>query len=283
MKQSPNPTRRWLFSPAVLAIGLSLPLAVHAQAPQQHPEVIVTAPQGRETDSVLPTAVPTGSAYGFDQSILNTPRSGSVLSKTDLQDNHVEKLSDLINAASNTFGPDVFGITSLPYIRGQEGELYINGMLRVAGNNAYGLPVSLNSVEAMDIVKGPASPVYGSTQRVGGFVNLVTKRAPLDRTAGEIDYSFGSYRENHYSLDIGTPLIKNELGLRLSFEGMNDGSYYRNAKFLSQDVYIALDWKPSDTFKYELSAELFNVPHYTDNAGINRPTRFTSQAAVFHP
>ncbi len=39
------------------------------------------------------------------------------------------------------------------------------------------------------------------------------------------------------------------------------------------DVYAALAWKPNDRFRLDANFEYFDVPHYPDNAGINRPTQ----------
>ncbi|MES2709393.1 MAG: TonB-dependent receptor [Verrucomicrobiota bacterium] len=280
---SSNRPVRWIPI-ASLASGLALPQApLHAaepaRAPEPLPAVIVTAEgppaagAGRATDLVIPTAVPVNSVFGFDQPVLDTPRSVAPLSAKLLDDANVLKLEDISRTVTNTYGPSVFGLSSLPYIRGQEGELFQNGMRRLAGNNGYGLPVSLNSVEAMDVVKGPATPVYGPTQRVGGYINLVTKRAPLDLLSGEASFSYGSYDKYRYGLDVGIPLIRDQLGLRLSYEGVDEESFYRNVKQQSQDIYLALNWKPSNTFRFNFNAEYYDVDHYSDIAGINRPTQ----------
>ncbi len=96
-------------------------------------------------------------------------------------------MRDILRATSDTYSPNVFGLTSLPYIRGQEGEVFYNGIRRGGGNNGYGLPFSFNPVESIDVVKGPATPVYGATQRVGGYVNLVTKQPYFDDLAHRTD------------------------------------------------------------------------------------------------
>ena len=271
----PPRLRQWLPL-AALASGLAVPAATQAQdaaAPTKLPDVVVTADQGRATDSVLPTATPIDTAFGYNKSIMDTPRSVDPLSRERLDDALVFDINELSRVSPNTYGPTVFGMTSLPTIRGQQGEIFQNNMLRLGGNNSYGLPISFNSVEALDIVKGPPSPVFGATQRVGGYIDLITKRASLDGTHGQIGYTFGSFGDNRYSLDVTTPLIKDELGIRLSYENIDAGSYYRNVKLQSQDIYLAIDWKPSDDFRYNFNGEFYDVAHYSDNAGINRPTQ----------
>jgi outer membrane receptor protein involved in Fe transport len=234
--------------------------------------VIVTAPA--VDNDVLPSPSIDNSVYGGEgRDILDTPRSVDALTATTLDDNQIRDIHDITRAASSTYGPDTFGIQSVPTIRGQDGEVFVDGIRREVGNNGYGLPISFNSFEQIDVVKGPASPVYGPTQRVGGYIDLITKQPYLDDWHGDLNGSFGSYDAKRYQLDVGGPIIKDQLGFRVSFEQEDDGSYYRNAYFQSIDVFGALEWKPSDHFRLDFNMEYYKVYHYSDIAGINRPTQ----------
>ena len=233
--------------------------------------VIVTAPLDNSND-VLPSPSYDNSVYGGEgRDILDTPRSVDALTSTTLEDNQIRDIHDITRAASSTSGPDTFGIQSVPTIRGQDGEVFVDGIRREVGNNGYGLPISFNAFDQIDVVKGPASPVYGPTQRVGGYIDLITKQPYLDDWHGELNGSFGSYDAKRYQLDLGGPIIKDELGFRVSFEQEDDGSYYRNAYFQSIDVFGALEWKPNDRFRMDFNVEYYKVYHYSDIAGINRP------------
>ena len=235
--------------------------------------VIITGTASTDDNNVLPTPSLNTSAFGNARDVLDTPRSVDSLSPTVLEDDQIRSLRDILRATSNTYSPNVFGLTSLPYIRGQEGEVFYNGIRRGGGNNGYGLPFSFNPVESIDVVKGPATPVYGATQRVGGYVNLVTKQPFFDAWHTELTGTYGMYDTKRYQIDTGGPLIKDKLALRVSFEQEDNGSYYRNVYYQSLDVYAALAWKPNDRFRIDANFEYFDVPHYPDNAGINRPTQ----------
>ena len=236
--------------------------------------VIVNGQRIDDANDVLPSPSVNNSAYGGEgRDILDTPRSVDQLTSTTLEDNQIRDIHDLARATSSSQGPNTLGLQSLPIIRGQEGDVFVNGIRRETGNNGYGLPISFNSVEQIDVVKGPASPVFGPTQRVGGYINLVTKQPFLDDWHGEINGSYGSYDAKRYQVDIGGPIIKDKLGFRVSFEQEDDGSYYRNAYFQSIDVFAALTWKPTDNLRFDVNGEYYKVYHYSDIAGINRPTQ----------
>ena len=235
--------------------------------------VIVTAQSETSTD-VLPSPSIDNSVYGGQgRDILDTPRSVDALTSTVLEDNQIRDIHDIMRASSSTYGPDTLGLQSVPTIRGQDGEVFVDGIRREVGNNGYGLPLSFNPYEQIDVVKGPASPVFGPTQRVGGYIDLITKQPYLDDWHGDVNGSFGSYDAKRYQVDTGGPIIKDELGFRVSFEQEDDGSYYRNAYFQSIDLFAALEWKPNDRFRMDFNVEYYKVYHYSDIAGINRPTQ----------
>ena len=116
--------------------------------------------------------------FGESLSAANTPRSVTSLSKEAMVALNINDLHDIVKAAPNAYASSGFGTPSLPSIRGQLGELFQDGIRRQAGNNGFGLPLSFNSVEQLNVVKGPSPILFGSTQRNGGFVNLQTKVAP---------------------------------------------------------------------------------------------------------
>ncbi len=90
------------------------------------------------------------------------------------------------------------------HINGLEGPytlVLIDGMPIVSSlSTVYGLSGIPNSlVERIEIVKGPASSLYGS-EAVGGLINIITKK-PFNAPLFSVDYMSNSYLENN--LDLG--------------------------------------------------------------------------------
>lgn len=209
-KPQSQPVRNLLAATAAVCTASSL--ATAQEAGQQR--VIVTGGPVEE-NNVLASPSFNPSVFGVGRDVLDTPRSVSVVSPQQLTDAQVFTIRDLGRVTSSTYSPNVFGLTSLPTIRGQEGEIFYNGMRRGGGNNAYGLPLSFNAVDSIDVVKGPATVVFGPTQRVGGYINLVTKEPfggdhPLAYSGEEGD---GDIRDNQgfQKTDVGESEVKRRL------------------------------------------------------------------------
>lgn len=213
-----------------------------------------------------------GGIFGPGLSAFDVPRSVTSLSAQMIEALNISTIHDIAKIAPNAYASSGFGTPSLPSIRGQLGELFQDGIRRQAGNNGFGLPLSFNSVEQIDVVKGPSPVLLGSTQRNGGFVNLSTKTAPLSGTTGEITLRAGRWDQYSASVDVGKAIVEGRHGIRVSVEWQDHGSYFDYASQKSQNVFVAYRYAPSEATRWDLSAEYYNAD-YPDIAGINRPTQ----------
>ena len=229
--------------------------------------VIVDAVPG--VDRVNPLERPISSVYGTDLSIQDTPRSVTAINSAQQRDLSIEQVTDFSKLVPDSYTNSQFGGANIPFIRGQAAEVFQNGILRTPRSD--GQPLSFNSVEAFDVVAGPASVVYGPSGNVGGYVNLVTKRPYFDGYHGFVSDTLGDYSLHRWQVDVGGPINK-ELAFRISYQGEDSGSYFRLQSTESQDVYAALTYMPSEKFRVDFNAEFFDAD-YDENTGINRPTQ----------
>ena len=226
-------------------------------------------------EQVLPTVRPIGSVYGDDRSIIDTPRSVSSVNKAWMDDRMIKNAMDFGQFAPGVYAAAQYGIPGVPQIRGDLGQIYVNGQLIPFSRNS--TPLSFNGVEAMDIVKGPGTAVYGPQGNgPGGYVNFVSKQPYFDRSHYDISTTFGywtsghSYSNPEYTIDFGGP-ITDKLAYRVSYLGRYGDSYYVNAKDQTQDVYVALTYLISNSTKFDWWFQGF-ATRTNEITGANRVT-----------
>ena len=164
---------------------------------QEETEPAVEAAGENEDDlnSFFATTTVTATGSEIDSFEVSTPVT--VLGIEEIEIRQPDNAADLLREEP---GVDVNGVgpnQARPVIRGQRGlrVLFLENGLRM--NNArrqtdFGeIPglVDLESVQAVEVVRGPASVLYGS-DAIGGVLNLVT-RIPASREGAPIGGAFG--------------------------------------------------------------------------------------------
>ncbi|WP_043178673.1 TonB-dependent siderophore receptor, partial [Pseudomonas aeruginosa] len=119
----------------------------------------------------------------------------------DLDSARIERALDFAGGVSrqNNFG----GLTMFEYnVRGfTTSEFYRDGF---SANRGYMNAPDSATIERVEILKGPASSLYGRGDP-GGTVNLVTKKPQAERFA-RLHASAGSWDRYRSTLDLNTPL-----------------------------------------------------------------------------
>jgi iron complex outermembrane receptor protein len=171
--------------------------------------------------------------FGFGKSILETPRSASTISDEQLERFAVTDIDELMAFAPGTFTQSFFGVAGSLDIRGTPGENYFRGMKRLDNPGNYPTPIGASS--RIDIVRGPASPIYGPS-KIGGYLNFNPKSARasggqyLEENTGAFSYSLGSWDKSVMTAEIGGPgsIGGKDMGFYLYGEVENSGSFYDN-------------------------------------------------------
>ena len=251
---------------ALTAIPLAAP--VMAQEPMEVIEVM-----GRDSEQlVLPSEDETEGLFGLAESLKDIPRAATVINASLMQEAAIDDLHDIARFAPNSYAAAGFGNPSLPTIRGQLGELYEAGMRRQAGNNGLGIPMSFNAIEGIAVVKGAPPVMLGTSQRVGGFVNLQPKTANVNREHTRLAGEWGQWSQYRLQLDHNAVLKSDEHALRVSAEYIDEDSFYDYHDHRSDDLLVAYKWQPNSDTQLDVALEYYDVA-WTDNAGINRPTQ----------
>ncbi len=227
-------------------------------------------------EQVLPTVRPISSVLGDETSILDIPRSVSSVNKAWMDERQVKDAMDFGQFSPGVYSSAQYGIPATPNIRGDLGQIFYNGQIGLFTRNS--IFPSFNGVEAMDIIKGPGSVVYGPQGNgPGGYVNFVTKQPYWDRMHADIDFTMGyltsghSYSNPSSTIDVGGPL-SDKLAFRLSYLSAYGDGYYVNDKNATQDLYGAIEFKPSKPVDIQWWAQGY-TSRFNEVTGVNRVTQ----------
>ena len=222
----------------------------------------------RRGDLILPTTVSSTSAYGLDLGVMDTPRNNTLLSKAQLDALNVQNPGGFSFLTSSSYSDASFGEPNIPRIRGQYADMFFNGMRDSFTLNGYGAPISFNSVDSIDIVKGPASVQGGPGAGVGGAIDVTTKMPSFVKPIADFELEFDTQEKRRASVDLGMAFNSNIAG-RLAFTEDDSGSYYNNMFFHQQSVFAAVIDQVTPQYTVLVTGGLENTT-YRENDGINR-------------
>src|SRR5271156_6031191 len=264
-------------------VSCSIVTAYHSADAQPAGETMnpVTAPAGssdnldeivvhgiRRGDLIMPTTVTSNSAYGLDLGVMDTPRNNTVLSKAQLDALNIQNPGGFSYLTSSSYSDASFGQPNIPRIRGQYADLFFNGMRDSFTLNGYGAPISFNSVDSIDIVKGPASVQAGPGAGVGGAIDITTKMPSFVKSTEQFNVEVDSQQKRRASFDLDGPLTSN-VAARVSFTSDDSGSYYYDMYFHQQSLFAAVLTEISPQYSILVTGGVEDT-RYRENDGINR-------------
>jgi len=225
------------------------------QEPTTLPKMNVVGKRGHDADDPDSQAYAVPNAFAAtktDTPIMQTPMNIQVVGKKLIDDqqaiNIVDAITKNVSGVQRDHGSgDVYENF---IIRGfqNNGDTYRNGLLRNFGN------YDPANIEQLEVIKGPASMLYGRAQP-GGLVNYSTKKG-LDTAQYSVQQQFGSYDKYRTTADATGPIDKNgKLRYRLNFSYQDIGSF---KQFINNERYFVaptLSWRPNDRFEANLELE----------------------------
>jgi outer membrane receptor protein involved in Fe transport len=222
----------------------------------------------RRGDLILPTTVSSDSAYGLDLGVMDTPRNNTLLSKAQLDALNVQNPGGFSYLTSSSYSDASFGEPNIPRIRGQYADMFFNGMRDSFTLNGYGAPISFNSVDSIDIIKGPASVQAGPGAGVGGEIDITTKMPSFVKPIADFNLEFDTQQKRRASFDVGAPLNSSIAG-RVAFTEDDSGSYYYNMFFHQQSLFASVIDQVTPQYSVLVTGGFENTT-YRENDGINR-------------
>ncbi|MBU3822846.1 TonB-dependent receptor [Flavobacteriaceae bacterium XHP0103] len=115
------------------------------------------------------------------------------------------------------------------------------------------------NIERIEVIKGPSGTLFGTSMvsSYGGVINKVTKK-PFETFGGSVSYSTGSFSLSRLTVDINTPLNKDNTVL-FRFNGAKHNEHSFQDYGLSRNWFAApsLTYKASDRLTLNIEAEIF--------------------------
>ncbi len=208
--------------------------------------------QGAQGETVLPEVVITGTAasagkYEVTESstatkivvpLRDVPQAVNVVPKAVMRDQNALSVQDALQ--------NVPGL-SFSVGDGQRDQVTIRGFTAISDQFIDGVRDDalyfrdLSNIERIEVLKGPASVLYGRGS-AGGLINRVTKK-PVTDPVMEVGATIGSKGQKRGEFDVGTASADKQMLFRLT-GALEDSTGFRNQFFLERQAIA-----PSVTFK----------------------------------
>lgn len=237
--------------------SLALLLAASAMAsasPVDLPDVTVQAHAAEEGESDLHT--PTTSGSRLELSALQTPASTTSLSGAEVRGRNNLTVQDAVTRMPgiSSIGTPGNGGTALS-ARGFTGhsatmQLY-DGTRQYVGAGTVTFPVDTWSIARIDVLRGPASVLYGEGA-TGAVINVVPKKPFAGEIRNQLRLGYGSDDRCQAALDSGGSLSE-ALSYRFNLNQQASNGWVDRGDSESLALSAALRWDASDDLSFTLS------------------------------
>ena len=206
-----------------------------------------------------------GLATKSDMSLMETPAAVVIVDQELIETQGTDNLQDLIrNISGVTQAGNNYGIGDNIVIRGLGANYTYDGMYGGAGlGNTFNPTRSLTNVESVEVLKGPATGLYGMGS-AGGVINLIEKK-PQFESKNKFTAEVGQWDTYSLALD-STGALNDDVAYRLvAKSGRSDG--YRDIGTDRDEIYGALKWVLSDSQDVMLSGAYIKDAIAVDSIG----------------
>ncbi|MBJ6351148.1 MULTISPECIES: TonB-dependent siderophore receptor [Acinetobacter] len=202
----------------------------------------------------------------------DTPQSVSIVTQKVIEDIGATRLIEALDLAggltrANNFGGQ--GLTGFNLRGFTSGEFYRNGF---PINRGYPNAPDSNTIERVDVLRGPSSSLYGRGDP-GGTFNLISKTPKSEQrtTLGAQLNSEGLYRTTVDTT--GTIPNAENIGYRLNVIAEGGDSYRDHVESKRYGIAPVIQWQASDATKVIFEADILRNQHPLDRGHTRYPTQ----------
>lgn len=226
-----------------------------AQPTATLPEVKVTGSRELPPTYNAPTAV---SATKIEAPLRDIPQTVNVVPQALLRDQGVRSMQDALKS--------VPGI-GLSTGDGQRDQVTIRGFTAIADQFIDGLRDDalyfrdLSNIEQVEVIKGPASVLYGRGSS-GGLINRISKKPGIDKS--EVSVQAGSWNQRRGEFDLARNFSDQGVAFRVT-GALERADSYRDQQFLKREAFApSLSLKLGSATKLLIQGEYLSDRRVTD-------------------
>lgn len=224
-------------------------------------EIITTGKAVQDLD--LGALTDTGSRLGL--SGLETPASIDIIDSETMRMRGLKSVTEAAESLVGVLSGEAPGEPSSFSMRGfQQNQITIlRDGLRAGPANMTMRPQNTFNLERVEILKGPASVLYGEGA-VAGTVNMVTKKPKLrDDFEGEALLSYGRYNTWEAGLGFEGP-VGQGAAFRVDVSSAESDGWIDRADSRSTNVTAAFLWAPKDNLEFLVTGDYLDddLPSY---------------------
>jgi outer membrane cobalamin receptor len=198
----------------------------------------------------LDEVVVTGSPVKVNKN--NVPMAVSVVTEKQISESDESSLLPVLNGRVPGLFVTERGVTGFGVSTGAAGQISIRGisenpttgvLILIDGHpqfmGIFGHPLAdayvASDVERVEVIRGPASLLYGSNA-MGGVINIITKKQHKDGLMANARLQYGSFNTQKYMASVG--YRKNKFSAMASFNHDQTDGYRKNSDFNINNGYV---------------------------------------------
>ena len=223
-------------------------------APLTLPTGTISAPA--VDDATVSLTTPTTAGSRLNLSAMQTPASVESLSGEQVRARGDRSVQDAVSRSTgiSRTGTPGDGGTSLQ-ARGFTGQSSVmqlyDGNRMYTGMGTVTFPVDTWSVERVDVLRGPASVLYGEGA-TGAVVNVIPKKPFEGDIENHLRVGYGSYDSQQQAFDSGGSL-SDTLSYRLNLNRLRSNGWIDRGDASSDFISAALRWQASEDLAFTLA------------------------------
>ena len=271
--------RTWIASAAAAALLVTSSISTFANDNEiASGQPLKTAKSDMEIETITvygkhnQLILESGTATKSNMSLMQTPAAVVVVDRVLLDDQAASTLQDSVrNVSGLTQSGNNYGIGDNLSIRGLGANYTYDGIYGGADlGNSYNPTRSMTNIESVEVLKGPATGLYGMGS-AGGIINLIEKKPQYDE-AFEARAVVGQWGNYGIMLDATAALTDNAAYRVVANYETSDG--YRDLSSERSELYTSLHQRFSEGHELLISAAYIDDSVQIDSVGY--PVRILS-------